>query len=78
MLLCCAVCCCTADCVQYLTHALELKDSYKLLKPHVEGLLVQVGEGGGGAVVTTTHCFAQARDVRSHTRVPVGCTQYLP
>lgn len=31
-----------AMCVQYLTHALELKDSYKLLKPHVEGLLVQV------------------------------------
>jgi hypothetical protein len=28
--------------LQYLTHALELKDSYKLLKPHVEGLLVQV------------------------------------
>jgi hypothetical protein len=28
--------------LQYLTHALELKDSYKLMKPHVEGLLVQV------------------------------------
>lgn len=28
---------------QYLNHALELKESYKLLKPHVEGLLVQVG-----------------------------------
>jgi hypothetical protein len=29
--------------LQYLTHALELKESYKLLKPHVEGLLMQVG-----------------------------------
>jgi hypothetical protein len=28
--------------LQYLTHALDLKESYKLLKPHVEGLLVQV------------------------------------
>jgi hypothetical protein len=28
--------------LQYLTHALELKDSYKLMRPHVEGLLAQV------------------------------------
>lgn len=33
--------------LQYLTHALDLKDSYKLLKPHVEGLLVQVRGVGG-------------------------------
>lgn len=29
--------------LQYLTHALELKETYKQIKPHVEGLLVQVG-----------------------------------
>lgn len=33
---------CLSCLTQYLTHALELKESYKLLKPHVEGLLVQV------------------------------------
>lgn len=28
--------------LQYLTHALELKESYKLIKPHMDNVLAQV------------------------------------
>lgn len=56
--------------LQYLTHALDLKDSYKLLKPHVEGLLVQVRQVGVdfmffclGACSQTTAPAAAAAEV---------------
>jgi hypothetical protein len=37
--------------LQYLTRALELKGTYKLMKPHVEPLLSQVRGSGNAAAV---------------------------
>lgn len=36
--------------LQYLTRAIEIKSTYKQMKPHVEALLSQVCEGAGRGV----------------------------